>query len=164
MMKNSVVAKSRIEDLDEVMRIYDFARKRMAGDGNPNQWIDGYPSRDVIAADIEAGNSCKIVIDGRIAGVFTFDIGDDPTYNIIEGDWLNDNPYGTIHRIAASPGAKGIADICLDYCQSRIADIRIDTHRDNAPMLGWIRSRGFRYCGIIHCHNGSPRLAFQIPT
>lgn len=101
MMKDSVVVKTRIEDLDEAIRIYDFARVRMTEGGNPNQWTDGYPSRDVIAEDIESGNSYKIVIDGRIAGVFTFIIGDDPTYEVIEGGWLNDNPYGAIHRIAA---------------------------------------------------------------
>lgn len=161
-MKDYCVKKTEAEDIDEVMRIFDYARRRMAESGNPNQWIDGYPSRDVITGDIESGNSYKIEIDGRIAGVFTFIIGDDPTYGIIEGEWLNSNPYGTIHRIAAAPGATGIADICLEYCRKQIRNIRVDTHEDNIPMLGWIQNRGFAFCGIIHCHNGSPRKAFHL--
>lgn len=156
-----IIRRAMACDLDKIMPVYEYARKKMAEGGNPNQWIDGYPSVDVISDDIARGNSYIIEEEGVIAGVFTFIIGEDPTYNIIEGQWLNDNEYGTIHRIASAPGASGIADICLEYCLKQVSDIRIDTHTDNAPMLGWIRSRGFEYCGIIYCHNGSPRLAFQ---
>lgn len=160
-MKDYAVRKAGPEDLDEIMAIYDYARQRMARAGNPRQWIDGYPSWGVIAADIDCGNCYKLERDGRISGVFAFIPGADPTYDSIEGEWLNDHPYGTIHRIASAPGARGIADACLEFCQGHAGDIRIDTHEDNAPMLGWIRSRGFAYCGIIRCHNGTPRLAFQ---
>lgn len=157
----AVVRPTERADLDRVMAIYDYARRRMAASGNPTQWIDGYPSRDLILEDIATGHSYAIESGAEITGVFTFVIGLDPTYRVIEGKWLNHNPYGTIHRIASAPGAKGIADTCLDFCKSQISDIRIDTHADNIPMLGWLQSRGFIYCGIIHCHNGSPRKAFQ---
>lgn len=152
------------EDLERVMEIYAFARERMAANGNPYQWINGYPAVADIMRDISNGVSYVVVIDGMIAGVFTYIIGNDPTYDVIEGEWLNDKPYGTIHRIASAPGFKGIADICLDFCKSKGIDIRIDTHSDNAPMLGWITSRGFSYCGIIYCHNGTPRKAFQLES
>lgn len=157
-----VVRRAESTDIDRIMPIYEFARRRMAQSGNPHQWIDGYPSRDVVAGDIACGNCYVVEAGGEITGVFAFIVGDDPTYAVIEGSWLNDNEYGTIHRIASAPGAKGIADICLEYCKTRIPDIRIDTHRDNAPMLGWIRSRGFSHCGMIYCHNGTAREAFQI--
>lgn len=150
-------------DMETIISIYENARNRMRDSGNPNQWVDGYPTPDIIAGDIDQGNSYVIEKCGEIIGVFSFIIGKDPTYNFIDGAWLNDNAYGTIHRIAASPRAKGIADICLDFCKSKNVDIRIDTHADNAPMLSWITSRGFSYCGIIYCHNGTPRKAFQLP-
>lgn len=161
-MKNDAsVRKTLPSELARVMPIYDHARLRMAACGNPNQWIDGYPSADIIKQDITLGNHYSIFVDGRLAGVFTFIIGADPTYDVIDGRWLNDEPYGTIHRIAAAPQATGIADICLTYCLGLVPDIRIDTHEDNAPMRGWIESRGFSYCGIIRCHNGSPRRAYH---
>ncbi len=159
----SIIRRTRIRDLDIVMSIYDYARTRMQTSGNPNQWIDGYPSCEIIIADIQQGNSFVIETENKITGVFTFIIGPDPTYEVIEGGWLNDNPYGTIHRIAAAPNAKGIADICLNFCKSKELDIRVDTHPDNIPMLNWIKSRSFTYCGIIYCHNGSRRKAFQLP-
>ncbi|MCM1137876.1 MAG: GNAT family N-acetyltransferase [Muribaculum sp.] len=155
-----------MEDLDEMIGIYEYARGWMAENGNPNQWINGYPSREVIAMDIMKGVSHVIISGDRIVGAFSFIIGEDPTYSVIEGAWLNDNPYGTIHRIAAAPGVSGIADACLDFCcaccRGRGVDLRIDTYKDNAPMLGWVTSRGFKYCGIIYIANGTPRKAFQL--
>lgn len=158
----TAVRKTVLRDLDEVMAIYCYARVQMSEQGNPNQWVDGYPTMELIAADIEAGNSYVIENGERIIGVFTFIIGEDPTYAHIQGAWLNNNAYGTIHRIARAPGAKGIADACLAYCKSKQVDIRIDTHADNTLMLNWITSRNFTYCGIILCHNGTPRKAFQL--
>ena len=162
--KRILVRLTSVDDLDKVMVIYANARERMAESGNPNQWIDGYPTVADINKDICNGVSYIIEIDGIIAGVFTYIIGKDPTYEVIDGEWLNDNPYGTIHRIAAAPGYRGVADICLDFCKSKGVDIRIDTHADNTPMLGWISSRGFSYCGVIHCHNGTPRKAFHLAS
>lgn len=143
------------------MDIYDLARRRMRESGNQTQWIDGYPSREVIASDIADGNSYVVESDDHMEGVFTFIIGEEPTYRKIDGKWLNDRPYGTIHRIASASGAKGIADACLEFCKSKGVDIRIDTHADNAPMLGWIAKSGFTYCGVVYVSNGTPRKAFQ---
>ncbi len=150
------------DDIEDVLAIYDSARKRMREAGNTTQWVNGYPSLDTITNDIRNGCSYVIEKDNLIVGVFVFIIGKDPTYDIIEGEWLNDDPYGTIHRIAGAPGMSGIADCCLDFCKSKGMDIRIDTHNNNAPMLGWITKRCFTYCGIIHVADGTPRLAFQL--
>ena len=157
-----MVRKTKADELDIVMSIYDDARERMRVSGNHAQWINGYPSRELILADINAGISYVIEDAGDIVGVFTFIPGDEPTYKNIDGTWPDDNPYGTIHRIAGRTGSHGIADTALDFCLTKGIGIRIDTHADNAPMLSWIAKRGFRYCGIIHVSDGSPRKAFQL--
>lgn len=156
------IKNTSVGDIDEIMPIYEYARGRMRRNGNFVQWVDGYPSREAIAVDIANGNSYVIEDDNKIVGVFTFIIGDDPTYDAIEGEWPDNDPYGTIHRIAAARGASGIADCCLAFCKSKGVNIRIDTHADNAAMLGWIAKRGFKYCGIIHVADGTPRKAFQL--
>ena len=151
-----------LSDLDAVMAVYEVARKSMRETGNLHQWINGYPSRRLIVADIEASNSYVVEYSGQIAGVFTFIVGEDPTYAKIEGKWLNDAPYGTIHRIASAGIVRGVADTCLDFCKRQGVSIRIDTHADNIPMLNWINKSGFTYCGIIYVEDGSPRKAFQL--
>ena len=151
-----------LSDLNAVMAVYDVARRTMRKAGNLHQWINGYPSRELIVADIEASNSYVVECGGRIAGVFAFIVGEDPTYAKIEGKWLNDEPYGTIHRIASAGIVRGVADPCLDFCKRQGVSIRIDTHADNIPMLSWINKSGFTYCGIIYVEDGSPRKAFQL--
>lgn len=161
--KELYVRHTEVRDLDSVMAIYDEARGRMRAGGNSMQWVNGYPSTDVILNDIAHGNSYVVESTAGIVGVFSFIVGDDPTYKMIEGEWLNTEPYGTIHRIASTTGAKGIADAALSFCMSKGVEIRIDTHADNRPMLRWIAKRGFHHCGIIYVGDGTPRKAFQLP-
>ena len=39
---------SQLSDLDRLMEIFDHARKFMASAGNGNQWINGYPQRELL--------------------------------------------------------------------------------------------------------------------
>ena len=152
-------------DLPEIRKVYAYARELMKQNGNPTQWGDKFPPEEKILWDIENG-TCYAVVDdnGVICGVFAFIIGPDPTYAVIEdGKWLNDtDEYGTIHRIATNGKVHGVFDACIDYCQSQIGNLRIDTHQNNKAMLHLITSRGFQRCGIIYTSDdGTPRIAFQ---
>ena len=40
------IRKTTLNDLEPVMAMYDYARKFMQEHGNPNQWINGYPSEE----------------------------------------------------------------------------------------------------------------------
>ena len=155
------IRKANMEDMDRILEIYAYARRFMVKTGNPNQWAaQGYPKRGLLEADIE--NDWLYVMEdaGGIHGVFAFPIGEDPTYCRIDGGWLNDNLYGTIHRIAGDGTVKGIFRQCLDFCARLIDEIRIDTHADNKVMQDAILKNGFAYCGIITGSDGNPRLAY----
>ncbi len=157
------VRKAAPSDLDTIMAVIDAARAIMRATGNLTQWPEGYPSRTTIEQDIDSGNFYIICdANGAAQGCFAFIIGDDPTYARIEGAWLNDNPYGVIHRLASKGEERGVADTCLDFCFAQKDVIRIDTHADNRPMLRWLKKRGFTHCGIIHIADGSPREAFML--
>ncbi|WP_241509736.1 hypothetical protein [Brachyspira hyodysenteriae] len=59
-------------------------------------------------------------------------------------------------------GRKGVASFCLNYCLNICSNIRIDTHKDNIPMLNFLKKEGFKQCGnIILKLNGGERIAFQ---
>lgn len=156
------IRKTVLEDLDNVMDIYEGARRFMKESGNPNQWGDNYPDKNMLINDISDGNSYVCVDDDKIVGVFCFSIGPDPTYlTIYEGNWLNDKPYGVIHRIASLSRKKGVASFCLNWCFEKWPNIRIDTHRDNIIMQNFLKKHGFTQCGIIYLKDGSERLAYQ---
>ena len=151
------------KDLDAIARVYDAARAYMAASGNPHQWGDsGYPHRELLKEDIEKRRLYVIEENGAVHAVFAFMLGDDPTYSYIEdGQWPNQKPYGTIHRIASDGQIKGMFTKAFNFCRSRIDEIRIDTHHDNKTMQHVVTKHGFTRCGIIYLENGDPRIAYQ---
>lgn len=156
------IRKATPEDLPEILDIYRRARRFMAQNGNPTQWKDGYPQPDLLEADIQKQQLYVILRDDHICGVFMFAHGEDPTYAHIEdGAWLSDEPYGTIHRIAGN-GTGGIFRAAVDYCRGICSHLRLDTHRDNKPMQHLAEKYGFRRCGIIYTHDGSPRIGYEL--
>lgn len=157
-----IIRDTTLADYGRIQEIYAYAREQMRQAGNPSQWGDSRPSGETLLKDIQNGQSHVMEELGQICGVFTFIIGEDPTYRVIEqGQWLNDAPYGTIHRIAADSAGKGIFEKCLAYCMQQIPNIRIDTHRDNVVMQHLLERHGFQECGIIYVDDGSPRIAYQ---
>lgn len=156
------IRKATYKDIDALMKVFAYARKQMARDGNPMQWGDGYPEKEQIEEDIERGVGYVLEEDGELCGCFVFIVGNDPTYELIEGAWLDDKlAYGTIHRIASNGKKKGIFNCVLEWCTKECANIRIDTHKDNARMIHLIKKAGFTECGIIYTRNHSARKAYQ---
>lgn len=157
------IRKASLADVDRQLRVFDYARSIMRSTGNMDQWTDGYPSRKVVENDIAASNSYVCIDDSEeIVATFCFWQGNDPTYDYIEnGQWLNNLPYGVVHRLAGSGKIKGIGTYCLEWCIQQCHNIRVDTHRDNWVMQSVLKKNGYTECGIIYLANGSPRVAFQ---
>ena len=161
-MKNDKeIRLARLEDLTEILKIYDYAKQFMAETGNPTQWAGSYPQRELLEEDISNCGLYVVTEQEKICGVFYFVIGPDPTYTLIEnGTWHSDKRYGTIHRIAGN-GTGGVFGAALDFCRNQIDYLRIDTHEDNKVMQHVVAKHGFVPCGIIYTDDGSPRIAFD---
>ena len=157
------IRKTKPEELPALLEIFADARRFMAENGNPTQWGDRFPLPETVQADIQAGNSYVCMDDGRIAATFALITTGEPTYRVIRGGaWLDDEPYGVVHRIAAAQGTHGAASFCMEWCLQKCGNIRIDTHRDNQPMQRLLRKLGYARCGVIELENGrGERLAFQ---
>ena len=150
------------DDIPAIMPVIDVARKMMHASGNVNQWINGYPSEEVIHADIARDGGFLVTDDERIVAYFAFLPAPEPTYEkIYDGAWLNDEPYYVIHRLASWPDVHGIWDCVLTWAFERTHTLRVDTHRDNRIMQHNILKHGFTYCGIIYLLSGDERLAYQ---
>ncbi len=150
------------KDLDEIMGLIENSRKLMIANGNPNQWPQGYPGREMITADLAQGDCRIIKCKNAVAGSFVVKNGPDPSYQkIFEGHWQDSSPYIVIHRVTSNPGFHGIFDAIIAYCVKINRHIRIDTHKDNTIMQHLLKKHGFEYCGIIHIENGEERLAFE---
>ena len=156
------IRKVQMRDVDAIMNIYASAREFMRASGNPNQWGDGYPSRELIEADINTELLYMVEDEGEIIACFFFKVGEDPTYTrIYEGEWIDGGEYGVIHRIAVKYNGRGIIARVFEFCSGISRSIRIDTHRDNIPMQRALEKNGFTRCGIIYLLSGDERIAYQ---
>lgn len=74
---------AQLSDLPHILSIYENARSFMAQNGNPGQWVNGYPSRAVLEDDIAQNRLfiCKKkrphrsrfhVLDRRRSHLFTY--------------------------------------------------------------------------------------------
>ncbi|MGX8693620.1 MAG: hypothetical protein ACSW71_01810 [Methanobrevibacter sp.] len=154
------VKKAALDDLDVIMSIYLIAQDFMIKSGNP-QWGHSYPTEELIQEDIE-NEVCHLICDDEgIHGVFALFDGIEHTYQYIEdGQWLNDEPYVTVHRIASDGKVHGIFKCAINYCKGISDNIRIDTHKSNLIMQKQIEKNGFQKCGTIYVRK-SPRIAYQ---
>ena len=160
------IRKTHPDDIPFVLPIYESARKFMRSYGNTTQWSDNYPGLESISQDIEKGISyVGIDDDNEIVMTFVLLEGLDPTYAVIyDGEWINDEPYATIHRLASNGKHPGMVAECVAYCSQICSNLRSDTHEVNTPMRNALCRAGFIECGTIICRDGTPRVAYQRPN
>lgn len=161
------IRKSNVADVQAIMNLVHQAQSYFKDNGI-DQWQDGYPNDENICLDIAKGYSYVLSHD-HVIGTMYFAFEDDPSYHVIEGEWLTHNqPYAVIHRIVVDQNYKGqsLAKLLLDYaieqCQKhQIKSIRIDTHHDNQSMQRFLYKNGFELCGQITLESGAARVAFE---
>ncbi len=157
-----MIRKATTSDHAELMRIYDAARVYMRENGNPKQWEGGYPYPALVMQDIEAGNMYVLCDDvGAVHACFGVFDGDDPTYEYIEGAWLESTPYVAVHRVASDGILHGVFRQAFEFISQKYRHIRIDTHKDNITMQKAVTSCGFKHCGTIYIGDGSARMAYE---
>ena len=87
------IRKTKPEELNILIRMYENARIFMASHGNPLQWGNTYPAPQILMDDISSGNSYVCVEHDKIIATFYYKEGIDDTYvRIYEGQWLNEAP------------------------------------------------------------------------
>lgn len=165
-----MIRKTQSKDIEKLMPIFSAAKERLRQRG-VDQWQDGYPDRDIIAADVENGESYILTDEKDIGATAVISFRGEPTYDVITGgQWLTgeNTSYAVIHRIAAAQGEvrRGAATKLLCYAQElcrqrKIGSIRMDTHKDNDVMQQWLLKNGFIYCREITLSDGALRIAFE---
>ncbi len=160
-----MIIQATMRDLPALESLYAAARERMKAADNPDQWGDSYPPRALIEEDIARGRLYLSKEEDSLLGAFVFFVGSEDHYAAIDGMWMTENRvYGIIHRVASCGTRRGFLKTVVDYCTQFADDLRIDTHRDNAPMRGALTALGFRACGVVIVDDGTERIAFERVT
>lgn len=148
-------------DLEAILKVYEIARQYMKDTGNPTQWGDDYPTVEAICEHMTNGDMYVVERNDKICGAFAYIVGEEHCYNKIEGGWLFEEEYGTIHMMAANGIEKAVFAEALEFSKGICPHVRIDTHPNNKTMQHLILKHGFEYCGIIYVSDGSPRYAYE---
>ena len=157
-----MIRQGTMEDMENLLALYEAARAYMTRTGNPTQWPPDYPNRALLTADIERGQLYAVERNGRLCGAFVLQRAEEFGYADIRGKWLRDAPYGVIHRLAGDGSERGIFAECLAFCRAHAPDLRADTHADNGTMQHLLETHGFVRCGIVTLADGGTRIAYQI--
>ncbi len=135
-------------DLEHVLDIIKDAQTRLKN-LNINQWQNNYPNKKVISDDIKNKQLYVYLLNEQVVATMTI-LKHEPTYDNIDGKWLNNNDYIVVHRIAVKDNfnARGIGKEMLLHAQDLFKkDLKIDTHPHNLPMQKMLKSLNFTYCG-----------------
>ena len=158
--------KAELSEMAPIWGILQEAILRRKEDGS-NQWQDGYPNPAVIQKDIEKGEGFVLVADEAIVGYSAVIINDEPAYEQIEGNWLTNDDFVVIHRIAISEKylGKGLAKMIIKYIEdfalsNNIYSIKADTNFDNIAMMKIFENLGYILCGEVY-FRGSSRKAYE---
>lgn len=132
------------------------------------QWHDGYPVLQTIIDDINAEIGYAFVDESdKPVGYCCFVVGEEPAYRIIDGRWLNNNPYAVVHRMAfgksvrgKGASAKAVALLKNLSVSLGITSIRVDTQAENKVMQHILEREGFVHCGYVQ-FDGGQKLAYE---
>ena len=166
-----VFIQAKNEHLDEMCRITQEAKIQLKNMGL-DQWQKGYPSKEIWESDIANGSAWLAIEESSVLGVFAFQTTPDISYSVIDGAWLSDAAYASMHRVCVSDACKGkgVAGAMFSHGfamakQLGFRSMRIDTHHDNLPMRKALTKAGFLPCGTIKlvggCEDGDERIAFE---
>ena len=153
------IRKAVVSDFNRIMEIYATAREYMKNSGNPNQWKDYYPEKNIVKKDIEDKISYVLEDNGYIFAVFVFIKGYEKSYEL---NFPSDKEYGIIHRVASDGSKRKIVSHIINFVKKEITLLRIDTHEDNKTMQKAVEKLGFKRLGIIQLDDRSFRILYEL--
>ena len=163
---NMQLDKAKSDDVPRIWTIICQGKEQMRREGS-GQWQDGYPARSNIADDIAAGYGHVLRHDGCVIAYAAVIFDGEPAYGNIDGHWLADQPYATVHRLAVADEMKhrGVATSFMREIENisrarGIASVRVDTNFDNLRMSKILSKLGFVHCGEV-TYDTNKRMAYE---
>ena len=153
-------------DKEKILKIYDDGSKALNKLG-VDQWQGSKkPNLDNLEELITNKNLYVLESDDIIATALLRNY--DKDYDNIDGKWVYEGSYIVIHRFATKSEIhrKGYGKFLFKEIEkfaknNNIDILRIDTHEENLPVLGLLKSLAFKYRGIIYIDGKDKRLAFE---
>lgn len=144
-------------DKNEILEITMHAKESFKKQ-NSDQWSGVYPDWEDFKLDIDAKRMYVYLVDNKVIAFCAISNEKEKSYDYIyDGEWILDEPYIVIHRIAVNKNFynQGIAKKLFVFAEDvalkqGIKLIKVDTHRKNIPMQNLLERMNYRKCGFVN--------------
>lgn len=128
------------------------------------QWQDGYPNLATVHHDIFKGYGHLLCAQNipLVYGALIWN--DEPAYEKIKGNWLSNEKFLVVHRVAVANQALGKGFVVRFFEElenfvkaNHVYSIKVDTNFDNGAMLHILDKLGYTYCGEVILRGGARR-------
>ena len=142
-----------IGDIDEIYRMYRIASEYQKSKEGVIVWPEF--ERKLVEDSISENRQWKLIIDNKIACIWTITFSDEQIWEEKNGDAAI-----YIHRIATNPVFRGqnfvaiIVEWSKEYAQNNNKDfIRLDTLGNNVKLIEHYKNAGFDFLGFFDLKN-----------
>src|SRR5690606_27872047 len=101
-----------------------------------------YPNLKTVENDVKNEYAYVLTLNDKIIASAALIFNNEPTYDVIDGEWLSLGEFLVVHRIAVSDevAGKGFIKKFFQFFEifskeNHVFSIKIDTNFDNLPML-----------------------------
>ncbi|KAA1248092.1 N-acetyltransferase [Aquimarina sp. RZ0] len=146
------IQNSKIEDINQIFELY-----KMSTDFQKSKGVVHWPDfdRELVQKEIRENRQWKIIIDNRIACIWTTTDKDPQIWQ-----QRNEDPSIYIHRISTNPDFKGrnlvreIIAWAKSYARQNNKEyVRMDTVGENNGLIHHYKKCGFDYLGLSTLKN-----------
>ena len=109
-----MIRRAKSDDLDKILSIVRSAQLSLRELGI-DQWQDGYPSREVICSDIDAGIGWVLVDTDEVVGYAAIVLTGEEAYKqLSDNSWHTSNDYVVVHRLCVDANMASATVVLLD--------------------------------------------------
>lgn len=149
------ILKAQLCDLEEVFRIYLNGKKELERNGI-YQWVDSYPTREIVEEDIKKEALFVLKEDTEIIGAINLSEEQEAEYQTV--NWkFDDSKVLVIHRLVINPKhqKKGYAQKLMEFAerfanQHNYTSIRLDAYSQNDRVINFYKTRGYCIRGKVN--------------
>ena len=144
MIESYEVKHTEMNDLEQIFGLFEHSIQYQEKHGYP-VWKNY--DKNAIIKDIENKNQYKVIVDAKIAIVFSVCYTDKVIWRHFEN---GDSVY--LHRIVVNPSFKGqklfgtVIEWAINHCKQKgLATIRMDTWAANPTIINYYKTFGFTF-------------------
>ena len=149
------IIKGQLSDLEQLFTVYINGKKELEKNGI-YQWVDSYPTKEIIENDITKGVLFVLKNGTEIIGAINISEEQEPEYQSINWEFDNSKVLA-VRRLVINPKhqRKGYAQKLMDFAENfaeenNYSSIRLDAYSQNERVINFYKKREYFIRGNVN--------------